>query len=129
MDRLVGGVGLRRGRRSQTTLRVGDALDWWRVEKIEHGSLLRLRAEMKVPGGAWLEMTVAPGDDGGSHYRQRAVFFPQGLGGRLYWFAILPFHGVIFSGMLKCITATAERDAAERAVAPGRPAPVAMDAS
>jgi len=118
MDRLVGGVGLRRGRRSQTTLRVGDALDWWRVEKLEHGTLLRLRAEMKVPGGAWLDMTVTPVDGGGSHYRQRAVFFPQGLGGRLYWFAILPFHGVIFSGMLKRITATAERDAAERSVAP-----------
>jgi len=123
MDRLVGGVGLRRGRRSQTTLRVGDALDWWRVERIEHGTLLRLRAEMKVPGGAWLDMTVTPVEGGGSHYRQRAVFFPQGLGGRLYWFAILPFHGVIFSGMLKRITATAERDAAHRVVAPsGAPA-------
>ncbi|ROS56915.1 MULTISPECIES: SDR family oxidoreductase [unclassified Frigoribacterium] len=115
MDRLVGGVGLRRGRRSATTLRVGDALDWWRVEKLDRGHLLRLRAEMKVPGGAWLELTVEPRRDGGSHYRQRAVFFPQGLGGRLYWFAILPFHGVIFSGMLRRITATAEREAAARA--------------
>jgi len=68
-------------------------------------------------------MTVTPVEGGGSHYRQRAVFFPQGLGGRLYWFAILPFHGVIFSGMLKRITATAERDAAHRVVAPsGAPA-------
>jgi uncharacterized protein YbjT (DUF2867 family) len=111
MDRLVGGVGLRRGRRSATSLRVGDALDWWRVETLERGRLLRLRAEMKAPGGAWLEMRVTPREGGGSHYRQRAVFFPHGLGGRLYWFAILPFHGVIFSGMLRRITATAARDA------------------
>jgi len=113
MDRLVGGVGLARGRRSATTLHTGDALDWWRVEAIERGRLLRLRAEMKVPGGAWLEMTVEPRDGGGSHYRQRAIFFPTGLGGRLYWLAILPFHGVIFSGMLRRITTTAERDAAD----------------
>ncbi|WP_423917604.1 SDR family oxidoreductase [Frigoribacterium sp. 2-23] len=118
MDRLVGGVGLRRGRRSATTLRKGDALDWWRVETIERPRLLRLRAEMKVPGGAWLELTVEPREGGGAHYRQRAVFFPQGLGGRLYWFSILPFHGVIFSGMLKRITGTAETESAERVVAP-----------
>ncbi|ARC57152.1 3 beta-hydroxysteroid dehydrogenase/Delta 5--_4-isomerase [Frondihabitans sp. 762G35] len=111
MDRLVGGVGLRRGRRSQTTLGTGDALDWWRVEKIDRGRFLRLRAEMKVPGKAWLEMSVEP-REGGSHYRQRAVFFPTGLSGRLYWFAILPFHGVIFSGMLNRISATAEKETA-----------------
>ncbi len=108
MDRLVGGVGLRRGRRSATSLRPGDALDWWRVEKIDRDRFLRLRAEMKVPGKAWLEMFVEE-RPGGSHYRQRAVFFPQGLSGRLYWFAILPFHGVIFSGMLNRIAATAEQ--------------------
>ena len=119
MDRLVGGVGLRRGRRSATSLRVGDALDWWRVETLERGRLLRLRAEMKAPGGAWLEMRVTPREGGGSHYRQRAVFFPHGLGGRLYWFAILPFHGVIFSGMLRRITATAARDASGSAGSAG----------
>ena len=74
---------------------------------IERPTLLRLRAEMKVPGGAWLEMRAEPGEDGGSVYTQRAVFFPQGLGGRLYWFAVLPFHGVIFNGMANRITATA----------------------
>ncbi|SKA86086.1 Uncharacterized conserved protein YbjT, contains NAD(P)-binding and DUF2867 domains [Agreia bicolorata] len=110
MDKLVGGVGLRRGRRSATELHNGDALDFWRVETIERGSLLRLRAEMKVPGLAWLEMRATPGDEGaGSVYDQRAVFFPRGLGGRLYWFSILPFHGVIFTGMANRITAAAEK--------------------
>lgn len=111
MDKIVGGVGLRRGRRHPDELHTGEVLDFWRVEQIDHGRFLRLRAEMRVPGLAWLEMTVTPADDGGSMYRQRAVFFPRGLGGRLYWFSILPFHGVIFSGMANRITATA---AAER---------------
>ena len=113
MDRLAGGVGLSRGRRSATQLGTGDALDWWRVEAIDHGHSLRLRAEMKVPGRAWLEMFVTPGVAGGSHYRQRAVFFPTGLSGRLYWMSILPFHGVIFSGMLNRIAATAEQEQQE----------------
>jgi uncharacterized protein YbjT (DUF2867 family) len=107
MDKLVGGVGLRRGRRSATRLSAGDALDFWRVEQIDRGRFLRLRAEMKVPGGAWLELTTEPDPDGGSTYRQRAVFFPSGLAGRLYWAAILPFHGAIFSGMANRITKTA----------------------
>jgi hypothetical protein len=77
---------------------------------------------MRVPGRAWLEMRAEPTDDGGSVYRQRAVFFPRGLGGRLYWFSILPFHGVIFTGMANRITAAAESEAAaETAVATGRP--------
>jgi uncharacterized protein YbjT (DUF2867 family) len=107
MDKLVGGVGLRRGRRNATTLHTGEALDFWRVEQLDRGRFLRLRAEMKVPGQAWLELTVTP-DGAGSKYRQRAVFFPRGLGGRLYWLAILPFHGVIFAGMANNITLTAE---------------------
>ncbi len=106
-DKLVGGVGLRRGRRDARRLSPGDALDFWRVESLERGHVLRLRAEMKVPGQAWLEMTTEADPAGGSIYRQRAVFFPSGLGGRLYWFSILPFHGVIFSGMANKITATA----------------------
>lgn len=108
LDRLVGGVGLRRGRRDAHRLYKGEALDFWRVEEIERGSLLRLRAEMKVPGGAWLEMRVSPHPDG-SELHQRAVFFPRGLLGRLYWFSILPFHGVIFQGMVRNITRAAER--------------------
>jgi uncharacterized protein YbjT (DUF2867 family) len=98
MDRLVGGVGLRRGRRDARRLQTGDALDFWRVESLERGAHLRLRAEMRVPGRAWLELEVAP-TASGSRYRQRAVFFPHGLAGRLYWWSMKPFHGVIFSGM------------------------------
>ncbi|ANP72020.1 SDR family oxidoreductase [Cryobacterium arcticum] len=112
MDKLVGGVGLRRGRRHPDRLQTGDVLDFWRVERIDRGSFLRLRAEMLVPGRAWLEMRAEPTADGGSIYRQRAVFFPRGLGGRLYWFSILPFHGVIFTGMANRITEAAETEAA-----------------
>ncbi len=112
LDKLVGGVGLRRGRRHAQELQTGDALDFWRVESIEHERRLRLRAEMRVPGKAWLEMEIEPGDGGGSRYRQRAVFFPMGLAGRLYWFAILPFHGVIFNGMANRITLEAENRSA-----------------
>ncbi|MGJ8721763.1 MAG: SDR family oxidoreductase [Salinibacterium amurskyense] len=110
LDKLVGGVGLRRGRRHPTTLNTGDALDFWRVESIERGHSLRLRAEMKLPGRAWLELSVEDRGEDGAFYRQRAVFFPSGLGGRLYWAAILPFHGVIFSGMVNRIVAAAESD-------------------
>jgi uncharacterized protein YbjT (DUF2867 family) len=113
MDRLAGGVGLTRGRRSATTLRAGDALDWWRVERIDRGRFLRLRAEFKAPGKGWLEMWVEPREHG-AHYRQRAVFFPTGLSGRLYWYAILPFHGIIFSGMLSRISAQAEAEPRHR---------------
>ena len=109
MDRLVGGIGLARGRRSRERLQVGDALDFWRVEALEPGSFLRLRAEMKVPGLAWLELR-AVAEENGSRYEQRAVFFPLGLAGRLYWLAVLPFHGFIFSGMASRIAATAEMD-------------------
>ena len=116
MDRLVGGIGLARGRRSRARLTVGDALDFWRVEELDRGRLLRLRAEMKVPGLAWLELRVEPDADG-SRYDQRAVFFPRGLAGRLYWFAVLPFHGFIFRGMAERIAATAEADADATAAA------------
>jgi uncharacterized protein YbjT (DUF2867 family) len=106
MDRFVGGVGLRRGRRSRTTAVVGDAIDFWRVEAIEPGRMLRLRAEMKVPGSAWLELGVVT-EDGATRYEQRAVYFPRGLTGRLYWLLVLPFHALIFPGMAARITAAA----------------------
>ena len=108
MDKLGGGVGLRRGRRNRSALHLNDVVDWWRVEEIVPGRLLRLRAEMKVPGKAWLEMEVLPAEGGGSLFRQRAIFFPRGLAGRLYWLAVLPFHGSIFSSMAHRITAAAE---------------------
>ena len=107
IDKLFGGVGLQRGRRDADELHVGDAVDFWRVEAIDRGRFLRLRAEMRVPGRAWLELSTND-VDGGSDYGQRAVFFPKGLSGRLYWWAIVPFHDVIFSGMANRITAEAE---------------------
>ncbi|GAB2564494.1 SDR family oxidoreductase [Leucobacter ruminantium] len=111
MDRLAGGVGLQRGRRSASRVAVGDAIDVWRVEHVEPGRLLRLRAEMRVPGQAWLELGVEASGEG-AEYRQRAVFFPRGLTGRCYWLSMLPFHGLIFSGMVNRIVALAEGDEA-----------------
>lgn len=107
IDRLAGGVGSKRGRRHYAKLREGDAIDVWRVERVKPGRLLRLRAEMRVPGSAWLELGVDPTEDG-SEYWQRAVFFPRGLTGRLYWLSMLPFHGLIFSGMVNRIVSEAE---------------------
>ncbi|WP_035840390.1 SDR family oxidoreductase [Kitasatospora azatica] len=104
LDRLVGGVGLRRGRRDPARLRVGDSLDFWRVEEIEPGRLLRLRAEMRLPGLAWLELSVTPDGEGGTHYRQRALFHPHGLAGHAYWWSVAPFHAVVFGGMARNIT-------------------------
>jgi uncharacterized protein YbjT (DUF2867 family) len=108
IDRLAGGVGLRRGRRDPRYLHTGEALDWWRVEYLERPKLLRLRAEMRLPGRAWLELSAEPAPDGGAIYRQRAIFEPQGLAGHLYWKSITPFHDVIFGGMARNITGAAE---------------------
>jgi hypothetical protein len=100
-------VGLRRGRRDASRLRVGDSLDFWRVEEIEPGRLLRLRAEMRLPGLAWLEMYAETDDAGRTRYRQRALFHPHGLLGHLYWWAVAPFHAVVFGGMARNIARTA----------------------
>jgi uncharacterized protein YbjT (DUF2867 family) len=108
-DRLAGGAGLQRGRRDPRRLHTGEALDWWRVERLERPRLLRLRAEMRVPGGAWLELSAEPAQDGGATYRQRAIFEPHGLAGHLYWKAMAPFHNFIFGGMARNITSAAER--------------------
>ncbi|MFG1843551.1 SDR family oxidoreductase [Micromonospora sp. NPDC049175] len=109
LDRLVGGVGLRRGRRDPHRLQVGEALDFWRVEEIVPGELLRLRAEMRLPGRAWLEMRVLPTDGGRSRYQQRAVFLPRGLSGHAYWGSVAPFHAVVFGGMARNIARNAEQ--------------------
>ncbi|WAL64361.1 SDR family oxidoreductase [Amycolatopsis cynarae] len=108
IDRLAGGVGLRRGRRDPRRLHVGEALDWWRVERVERPHLLRLRAEMRLPGRAWLELSANQDTGGGSVYRQRAIFLPHGLAGHLYWKALVPWHRVIFGGMARNITGAAE---------------------
>ncbi|WJV44116.1 SDR family oxidoreductase [Streptomyces flavofungini] len=109
LDRFVGGVGLRRGRRDAARLRVGDCLDFWRVEEIEPGRLLRLRAEMRLPGLAWLEMYAESDDAGRTRYRQRALFHPRGLLGHAYWWAVFPFHAVVFGGMARNITQAAAK--------------------
>jgi uncharacterized protein YbjT (DUF2867 family) len=112
LDRLIGGAGLRRGRRDPHRLHAGDALDFWRVEEIVPGELLRLRAEMRLPGRAWLELRVEPLQPSGGHRSrlyQRAVFLPRGLAGHAYWAAVWPFHAVVFGGMARNIALAAER--------------------
>ena len=106
LDLLAGGVGMRRGRPDPDRLRVGDALDTWRVEAIEPGRLLRLRAEMKLPGRAWLEFVVEP-DGEGARIKQTAIFDPVGILGPLYWYSIYPLHGLVFEGMLSGIARAA----------------------
>jgi uncharacterized protein YbjT (DUF2867 family) len=109
LDRLVGGVGLRRGRTDPDHLSVGAQVDFWRVEELIPGSLLRLRAEMRLPGRAWLEFSVRHEASGGTLYRQRAIFRPVGLLGQAYWWLLRPFHDIVFGGMLRNIAATAGR--------------------
>jgi uncharacterized protein YbjT (DUF2867 family) len=106
IDRLLGGVGLRPGRRHPEEIFPGEALDFWRVEKAEPSRLLRLRAEMKVPGRAWLQFEVEPRGQG-SLFTQTAFFAPKGLGGLLYWYALYPFHALIFRGMHRQIASRA----------------------
>ena len=117
-DRLIGGVGLRRGRRHPDDLRVGDALDFWRVEAVEAPRLLRLRAEMKVPGLAWLQFETQPQPDGRTRLVQTAFFASKGLFGLLYWYALYPLHGLIFSGMIREIARRAEKAAASVVTTP-----------
>jgi hypothetical protein len=116
LDLLVGGVGLRRGRRDPAWLAPGDTVDFWRVEAFEPDHLLRLAAEMKLPGRAWLEFEVE-GAAGTSRIRQTASFDPVGLWGQLYWYALYPFHSVIFAGMLRGIVRASTQEAEPKAVA------------
>ena len=110
IDLLVGGIGVRRGRRDPSDLAVGDAVDWWRVERYEPGRMVRFHAEMKLPGRAWLEIEVVPGQDGvGSVIHQTAEFDPVGLGGLLYWYAVWPVHALVFRGMVRGIARAASQ--------------------
>ena len=109
LDRLFGGVGLRRGRRDPYKLRIGDSVDFWRVEGYEEKEFLRLYAEMILPGKAWLEFQLKSVDSGRVEITQRAIFQPRGLGGQLYWRVVEPFHVLLFPRMLKNICTTAER--------------------
>ena len=102
VDLLVGGVGMRRGRRHPTDLRPGDPLDFWRVDAYEENRLLSLRAEMRLPGQAWLQFEVEPAEKG-SRITQTAVFQPLGLGGLICWYGFSPIHCIIFRWMLKGI--------------------------
>ena len=106
LDRLFGGVGLRRGRRDSETLRVGESLDFWRVEALEKNHRLKLYAEMILPGKAWLEFTV-DSVDGKTRVVQEAIFAPRGLGGQLYWYSVLPLHVFLFPTMLRNIVKSA----------------------
>ncbi len=115
LDLLVGGVGMRRGRVLQDEVRVGDPLDFWRVEVFEPDRLLRLAAEMKLPGRAWLEFEVA-GTGGSSTIRQTAIFDPVGLFGLMYWYALYPVHQLVFAGMLRGVAAAALNVTEERPI-------------
>ncbi|MEO1644350.1 MAG: SDR family oxidoreductase, partial [Chloroflexota bacterium] len=109
MDSMIGGVGFRRGRRHPDELRVGEALDFWRVEALEDGHLMRLRAEMKVPGLAWLQFKAEPHENGTTRLTQTAFFEPKGLFGLLYWYSIYPLHGPVFSSLITSIAKRAEQ--------------------
>ena len=110
IDQMVGGVGLSRGRRCPFELRVGDALDFWRVEAYEPNRLLRLRAEMKLPGKAWLEFHVRQLSNGLTEIVQTAWFEPHGVSGRLYWWAMWPFHYLLFNNMIRNLEQTARQN-------------------
>lgn len=108
IDRLLGGVGMSRGRRDGERCDVGDTIDGWTVEAFENDRRLRLAADWKLPGRGWLEFIVMPLGDGRSLIRQVATFDPRGIAGRVYWFAVLPLHALIFRGLLRGIRSRAE---------------------
>ncbi|HLE56867.1 MAG TPA: SDR family oxidoreductase, partial [Rhodothermia bacterium] len=117
LDVLVGGVGSRRSRRSHKQLRVGDAVDFWRVETVEENQLLRLRAEMKIPGKAWLQYELSPVFEGRTTITQTAFYEPRGLLGAFYWYLMYLPHKFIFPGILREIARRAENgNAANRKV-------------
>jgi hypothetical protein len=110
LDRIVGGVGLQRGRRDPQDLRVGDAVDFWRVESFEENRLIRFRAEMKLPGQAWLQFEIRPLQEIKTNLRLTAFFAPKGFSGWVYWYFYYPFHKLIFPGLIRKIAERAERE-------------------
>jgi hypothetical protein len=108
LDTLLGGVGMRSGRRDPNRLRTGDTVDFWRVEAIKPNELLRLRAEMKVPGNAWLQFEISPNKNNSNTLIQTAFFAPKGLFGILYWYLLYPIHCLIFSGLIRKIAQQGE---------------------
>ena len=107
MDKAIGGVGIRRGRRHPDDIRAGESLDFWRVEAVEPDRLMRLRAEMKVPGKAWLQFESAPHEDGDTVLTETAYFAPRGFWGFIYWYAMWPFHAFLFDGLIRQLAARA----------------------
>lgn len=114
VDKLTGGVGMRRGRRHPDDLRPGDPLDFWRVEVAERPREVRLKAEMRLPGTGWLDWRIEPLPGGGSALRQLAMFAPRGLVGRAYWLAVTPFHHLIFGRLARSLAAAADRRVSQR---------------
>ena len=113
MDKAIGGVGLRRGRRHPDDIRAGESLDFWRVEAVETNRLMRLRAEMKIPGLAWLEFESIPQGDGKTFLTETAYFAPKGFWGFIYWYAMWPFHAFLFDGLIRQLAARAKMLARE----------------
>jgi hypothetical protein len=107
VDKALGGVGIRRGRRHPDDVRSGESLDFWRVETVEKDRLMRLRAEMKVPGKAWLQFESSPQKDGKTLLTETAYFAPRGFWGFVYWYAMWPFHAFLFDGLIRRLAARA----------------------
>jgi hypothetical protein len=100
-DRFIGGVGMRRGRRHPDVIHQGEALDFWRVERVQEGRILLLRAEMKLPGKGWLQFEAKPRNDRSSILRMTAYFEPRGFWGSIYWYGLYPVHTYIFRGLTR----------------------------
>ena len=107
MDKLIGGVGIRRGRRHPDDIRAGESLDFWRVEAVEPNRLMRLRAEMKVPGKAWLQFESYPQENNKTLLTETAYFAPRGFWGFIYWYAMWPFHAFLFDGLIRRLASRA----------------------